>query len=30
MKKNFINEKDVFALNDNLEASVHTIGPEKS
>jgi hypothetical protein len=30
MKKNFINERDVFALNDNLEASVYTIGPEKS
>lgn len=30
MKKNFVDEYEVFALNDNLEASVHTIGPEKT
>ena len=30
MKKAFIDEHEVFALNDDLEASVHTIGPEKS
>ena len=30
MKKGFIDEHEVFALGDDLEASVHTIGPEKS
>ena len=30
MKKAFIDEHEVFALGDDLEASVHTIGPEKS
>ncbi len=30
MHKTFIDEQEVFALNDNLEAKVFTIGPEKA